>query len=155
MHPEALGIPHQEFPIRIDFLVQDTLDFREMLHSPTTGTTPRIRFWTGPSGHLVWERSRGTCLTVAYPPSILRVWVRDRSRQALLEALHSKLFPLLDKEGSRFNQRLAMDENAPDTLLVRQLPDLHVPTEFANFVPDIRVQHFNVPLFREVDDTSG
>ena len=33
-----------------------------------------------------------------------------------------------------------MDENALDTLLARQFPDLHVPTDFANSLLCIHVQ---------------
>jgi len=38
--------------------------------------------------------------------------------------------------------------------MVRQLPDLHVPTESVNFLLGIHTQLLGVPLFKEVDGTS-
>jgi len=52
---------------------------------------------------------------------------------------HSKRFPLLSKESSWFNQQLIMDKSTRDAFPVRQLQNLHVPTEFVNFVFDVGV----------------
>ena len=48
-----------------------------------------------------------------------------------------------------------MDKGALDVLLPRQLQDLGVLAKFINFILNVCVELFGIPLFEEVNDTGG